>query len=445
MIGLALIAQLALAPSSVPPSLHGGGGGLGVEAEDSIPVVTLAEALDRAVKLDPSYVRALGSVAEADWSRKAARVAFLVPALTASLDYTKYSQAFFNIGTFNQSSTSSTFQLAASYELFSARKFMDLGRTAAELEGATATEVQQRFVAALLTESAYYTVLSDGELTRVAGERATRAVQQLELARARVMTGAAVQSDSLTVRLELVRAQVDLLRRASSLRVARLELGRRVGVDGPVEAAPLDSAPPAPLPIDLRDAVAQALEQGPDYRVARARERSANAVLSGRRGAYLPTLTLSAAHSRFDVKLFPGASNVSSVTVTASLPIWDNGQRELSILRARADRDVARAVRTDLELAAQRDVTEAYDGYETARAAVTLASDGVTVARENYRVQGARYKGGVTTVLDLLTAQNGLSDAEAGLVQARYAARLALARLEAILGTRLVFTNGGPQ
>ncbi len=259
-----------------------------------------------------------------------------------------------------------------------------------------------------------------------------------------MLTGAAVQSDSLTVRLELVRAQVDQLRRESSLRVSRLELGRRVGVAGPVEAAPLDSAPPAPLPIALEDAVHMALEQGPDYRVARARERSANAILSGRRGAYLPTLTLTAGYSRFDEKLFPGASNVSSITVTASLPIWDNGQRELSIVRARADRDVARAVRTDLELAAQRDVTEAYDGYETARAAVTLATEGVAVARENYRVQGARYKGGVTTVLDLLTAQNGLSDAEAGLVQARYAARLALARLEAILGTRLVFTNGGP-
>jgi outer membrane protein TolC len=48
-------------------------------------------------------------------------------------------------------------------------------------------------------------------------------------------------------------------------------------------------------------------------------------------------------------------------------------------------------------------------------------------------------------VLDLLTAQNGLSDAEAGLVQARFVARLARARLEAILGTRLPITNGGSQ
>jgi outer membrane protein TolC len=431
MIGLLLL-QLAVAA----PAL---------QADDSLPVVTLADALERAVKLRPDYVRALGSVAEAEWTRKAARLAFFVPSATVSLDYSKYSKAFFNIGTFNQSSTSSTFNLGASYELFSARKFAELGRSAAELDAAMASEVQQRFNAALQTEAAYYAVLTGAELVRVGRDRMTRAEAQLEVARARVKTGDAVQTDSLTVGLELIRSRVNLLVRETDLRVARLDLGRRVGLEGPADAAPLDSAPPPPLPVGLRDAVAQALAQGPAYRVARATEREADAVLRGRRGGYLPTLTLTAAHSRFDVRLFPGASNVSSLTLTAALPIWDNGQRELSILRARADRSVARAVRSDLELSAQRDVTAAYEGYGTARAAWELALEANTVARENYRVENVRYRSGATTVVDLITAQNSLSDAEAGLIQARYAARLARAQLEAILGARFDSTQGGGQ
>jgi len=450
MIGLLL--QLAIAaPTAVPPLAPSqppplrGGGVVAFRAEDSLPVVTLAEALERSVRLDPSYVRALGSVAEADWSRKAARIAFIAPSIGATLDYTKYSKAFFNIGTFNQSSTSSTFRLGASYEIFSARKFTDLARTAAELEAATSTEAQQRYVAALLTESAYYGVLSDAEFTRVARERAARAEDQLAVARARVGTGAAVQSDSLTVVLETVRARVNLLRREAALRVAQLQLGRRVGVEGPVDAAPLDTAPPPPLPLGLREAVAQALQQGPEYRVARARERSAEALLRGSRGAYLPTLTLDAAHSRFDVKVFPGASNVSSLSLTIALPIWNNGQRELSIIRARADRDVARAVRTDLELGALRDVTEAYEAYETARGEFGLDTQALAAAHESYRVQEARYRAGATTVLDLLQAQNDLSDAEAQVVQARYTARLARALLESLLGTRFDTTQGGSQ
>ena len=266
------------------------------------------------------------------------------------------------------------------------------------------------------------------------------------MARARVSSGAAVQSDSLSVRLELVRAQVALLIQSSALRVARLELGRRVGNDGPTGAAPLDSAAPINCcRLRLEQAVAQALEQGPEYRRARALERASEADLKARRGAYLPTLNLSAAHSRFDVKLFPSATNVSSLTITASLPIWNNGLRELQIKQSRTNRDVARAFRADLERAALRDVTSAYDTYETARAAFLLASDAVVVARENYRVNQARYQAGSITVIELIQAQNDLTDAESGLVSSRYAARLALARLEAILGTRLLQTQGGNQ
>ena len=72
-----------------------------------------------------------------------------------------------------------------------------------------------------------------------------------------------------------------------------------------------------------------------------------------------------------------------------------------------------------------------------AAASVGLSETGLIVARENYRVQESRYRAGASTILDLLDAQVGLTQAEADLVQARYGTRLALAGLEAILGRRL--------
>jgi len=120
-----------------------------------------------------------------------------------------------------------------------------------------------------------------------------------------------------------------------------------------------------------------------------------------------------------------------------SFPLWDNARRELALSQARTDRDVARAVRRDLERAVQHDVTAAYDGYLTARAAAGQAGEGLLVARENFRVQQSRYRAGASTILDLLKSQADLDDAEAALVQARYATRLALAGLENILGRRL--------
>ncbi|HEY6948025.1 MAG TPA: TolC family protein, partial [Gemmatimonadales bacterium] len=223
----------------------------------------------------------------------------------------------------------------------------------------------------------------------------------------------------------------------AALRVARLQLGRRIGEAGPVAAADPDSVPPLDLPVALPDAVTEALAQGPQYRVARANERQAEALLRGRRGEYLPSLVLSGANQTFDSKFFPTARNISSVTLSVILPVWNLGQREIAITQARVNRDVSRAIRADLERGALRDVTEAYEAYRTARGTVDLSALALAAATENFRVQGARYRSGATTILELLDAQISLTQAEADVVQANYSTRLALAGLEVILGRRL--------
>src|SRR5436190_20690044 len=109
--------------------------------------------------------------------------------------------------------------LVARYDLFTGgQKFAELSRSGAALEGAHAEELRQRFATALLTESDYYAVLQNAELDRVARERLRRAREQLAVARARVSSGAAVSTDSLTLRLELTRAQVAQLKQVSALR-----------------------------------------------------------------------------------------------------------------------------------------------------------------------------------------------------------------------------------
>ena len=57
--------------------------------QDTLPRVTLNQALERASRLDPNYVQALGSISTAEWGRRSAILAFIVPAVTLQLDYTK--------------------------------------------------------------------------------------------------------------------------------------------------------------------------------------------------------------------------------------------------------------------------------------------------------------------------------------------------------------------
>jgi outer membrane protein len=170
---------------------------------------------------------------------------------------------------------------------------------------------------------------------------------------------------------------------------------------------------------------------------ARAAERRADAVVLAERESYLPTVTVGASRLAFDNQVFPSDRFRTEYSVTVSFPIWNAGDRELSVARARVDRDVARSQRQDRERGAAEEIAQAYHGYLTSRSGIELAQIGVAASAENFRVQSARYREGATTILDLLEAQVALSEAEAALVQSRYSTRFALAQIEALLGRRI--------
>src|SRR6185503_8181263 len=68
-----------------------------VSVTDSVPRITLREALERAARLDPNYVTALGGVDNAEWGRFAALTAFIVPNVTVSANGQRsYPGALFN-------------------------------------------------------------------------------------------------------------------------------------------------------------------------------------------------------------------------------------------------------------------------------------------------------------------------------------------------------------
>ena len=401
-----------------------------------VPVVTLPEARRRAELVNPLAVEARVTIASAEWERRAARADLLTPNLTASTSYTRYSEPFINFGTFTQTPVSTSAVLQASYSLLGTGKLAELRRAGASLASAEANETAARFAVALNTDAAYYRALADRELARAAEGRMQRATEALQVARARVVAGAAIATDSLQLLLEVNRARLDSVRRDSALAVSRLQLGRTIGLDAAAEPAPLDTLVRR-LPIDETQLVTEYRERGPRLNQFRAAERSADAALGAQRSGYLPDVSLGASYNTFDAEFFPTARKLSQINITVSLPIWDAGRRELGVARARASRDIARAQRQDEERAAAQLMTEAWRGYETARASTELALVGVAVATENYRVQRRRYEEGATTILDLLAAQVDLTDAEATLVQSRHQARLALAAIEARLGRRL--------
>ena len=426
MIGLLIAAiSLQVATPAVVPT-------------DTIPEITLAEALQLSAQLDPDYVAALNRIGDAEWAKRASDFAFVTPNINVSSSVTKFSSDFFNIGTGELSSSQVDARVEASYDLFAGlSKVYESKRARAALEQAEATELEARFRTALLTETEYYDVITARELRQVSAERVERAEQQLSIARARVLAGGAVQSDTLQLLLERNRARVDLLRDEATLRIAREQLGRRVGLPHQIDAVNPGDDPAPPLPISEAEAAEEAIQNSPRALAARAAEAAAQASVKIVRGEYFPSVDVFGQWTAFDDSFFPDATQRTVYGLRLSLPIWDRGQRELRNQQARTQREIAVAFRNDTELGVRVDAIRAYQAYETARAAAMLEREAVRVARENLRIQSERYRTGATTILDLLTSQVEVSEAEASLVEARQVERLALAGLEALLGRRL--------
>jgi outer membrane protein TolC len=229
-----------------------------------MPRLTLAEVLERAARLDPSQTAAEARLHAARWERRAAWSALVLPTVSLQTSATRYSSAQFNPGTAALTDQLVQASLDLNYDVVRGGAAVhDVQRAGAELDRSVADERRARFDAAHATESDFYAVLAHAELANVARERVRRAEEQLEVARARVVTGAAVQTDSLRLVLELTRAGVDLLRQESALQTARIQLGRRVGIGGPVDAEPPAAEPPAALPLSEEQAIAEALESSP--------------------------------------------------------------------------------------------------------------------------------------------------------------------------------------
>ncbi len=413
------------------------------QATTSAPVVTLSEARQRALTVDPNTIAANQRIRVAGWERRAATADLVAPRLNGSLSYIRFSEPFFNFGTGSISPNAAAASLEASYVILGAGKLGTLKSARASLESAEANETATRFQSALVTDAAYFAVLAQRELARVATDRVKRAEEQLGIARVRVSAGEAIASDSLQLVLELNRARFVLLQQDSAVIASRLRLGNRIGLPGPADAAPFDSTIPPELPFTEEQAVTELRERGPDVEAARADEKRAESVLGAERERYLPALTLSATTGAYDSQLFPSALKRSQLQVGLVFPFWDGGQRELAVARLQADRNVARAQREERERSAAERIAQAYHGYRTARAGIELAQVGVTAATETYRVQRARYGEGATTILELLEAQVALSEAEAALVQSQFAARLALSQIEALLGRRVFAPDAG--
>jgi outer membrane protein len=427
-----LVGLLALA---LTPSLSA------AQQESPWVSMTLEEALARARKASPQIVQAQGAVRTAAASERSAFGAYL-PGLSFSASSALSSSERFNPQTgttVTGSSDSYNAALSASWDVFTGfRRSNERKRAQAESQSAEAQLLGQRFTVELSVGRVFFEALRAEELMLVAQARIERAREGAGAAERRLAVGSATRSDVLRSQLELNTAQESLLQLENQRLASALSLGRLVGIDGPVDPAPSGPLEPTPIHSSREEVIASLVSQAPSVQSAEAAVLAAEAITGTARAQYYPTVRLSTAYDWYNQDFgFAGGRTGWSVRLGLSYPIFNGFQREEGVVRATAQAAIAQAQLTDTRRAVRAEAERVLSQLQLSEQRISMARQAVEVAEEDLRVQQERYRLGATTILELLTSQANLVEAQNNLVSRRFDYLLSRAELESVLGRKL--------
>jgi len=399
--------------------------------------VTLNEAIQRALQVQPGMVQARGLQSTSGAARMSAWGAFL-PTVTVGGFATKNSAQRFDANSNKLIPPVPNYggSLSASVSVITGVSQLANVRAAnANLNAAEAGIVTQRFRVQLDTKQAFYNALASEELVRVAESQVRRARQQLQISVDKLHAGSATRSDSLRSTVDYGNARIALLQAQANLATAQANLGRQIGVDQPVRAVP-DTVLPPPDTATLRNIDVSSV---PQVEQSEATARAARASVWAARTQYIPSLSFSLGTNRQDT-LFNNAlvnNEVHNWRVSLTWTIFNGFGREQNQVNASVTRDNAEAAAADTRRSVNAQLTQQLAALATTYEQINIARDNLAAATEDLRVQNERYRVGAATILDLLTSQSALTQAEVNVVQTRFNYLIARAQVEAVLGRTL--------
>ena len=235
----------------------------------------------------------------------------------------------------------------------------------------------------------------------------------LELIESRYAGGIAsdVEVQQARTQLETTRAQ------AIDVGVARAEYEHAVAIligkppaDFTLPPLPL-SSPPPDIPVSVPS---ELLERRPDIAAAERRVASANAQIGVAKSAYYPLINLGGAggfESSSITTLLTGPSGLWSLGVSAVTTVFDAGRRRAASDQAIATYDQAVANYRETVLTGFQQVEDNVAALRILEHEAQVQQKAVDAAQKYLDLAVTRYKGGVTSYLEVTTAQSAaLSD-----------------------------------
>jgi outer membrane protein len=284
----------------------------------------------------------------------------------------------------------------------------------------------------LQIQTAYFEYIANRALLGAQRTTVAEARANLAAAEERHRVGVATIADVLQARTAASQAELAAETIDGNLQSSRgalaLSLGIPANLPYDVDSTPVH--PPISLLADSVDTlIAGAIEARPDLAAARAEFEASRSQVSATRANRLPSLVLNGTGGRTYTTSLPQGGNNYTVSLGLRIPLFAGFSRIYDERQAVAQADAAAA---QADLLGQQVVFQVFSSYhslQTAARRARTADDLIASAEQSNQVALGRYKAGVGSVLDLLSAQTALADARAQQVLARLAWNTSLAQL----------------
>jgi len=136
-----------------------------------------------------------------------------------------------------------------------------------------------------------------------------------------------------------------------------------------------------------------------------------------------------------NVSPFGNGSNNWTAGAELQFDLFSGGQKAATVSRARASLDRMQALKQAAQDGILLEVRRAYYDYDTARQMLEVTRASIAQAEEGLRIVGNRYRAGMTTITDLLRAEDAARSARTNYWQAVYQHLVGYASLELATGS----------
>ena len=291
----------------------------------------------------------------------------------------------------------------------------------------------------------YYDIVRQKQQLKAIQEQMSVSEERVKLAERKLQVGTGIKPELLQAKVDFNAQRAQVIQQESAIATLKEQMNALVGMQLP---ATYDVADTILLDLNIKPEELTPNIENTNYGLQAARENILISTLSLRenRANYLPSISFNAAYnySKTDnIRLINPFSSVYSQTngynygFTVTLPILNGFVTRTSAQLAKINVNRQTLLYNQLKTSVNLNLKNAFVNYENAKRTLLVEEETILLAKENVFIALEGFKRGVTTFIELRTAQQSLADAYNRLISARYNTKVAETNLLSLSGALL--------